>query len=75
MPAPIRFNDGSSREGGKTRYASGADIQPKHDVIEGHHGEGIGAITQRAYGANTKELQDRIRNANASLIGKINVPR
>lgn len=69
----LKFDSGSVREG-KTRYRT-SGVDPRHDTLTANAGEGIGSITLRAYGANTTENRQKIRNANASLTGEIRVPR
>jgi hypothetical protein len=59
----------------RTGYQSGQGAQPRADVLSVNDGETLGSITERAYGANTPELRDRITRANGNLSGEIIAPR
>lgn len=69
----IYLDSGLKREG-KTRFrTSGAE--PNNDKLYVYPGETIGEIAVRAYGANTPNNRDKLMRANATLEGRINVPR
>jgi len=69
----VYLDNGGTREP-KTRYRTGG-VAPRADSIETFPGDTLATITKRAYGANTQENRERIRNANANLEGTIRVPR
>lgn len=71
----VYIDRGAIREP-RTRFGgTSAASAPRHDTLEVYPGETLAQITQRAYGANTPRLRDRIRGANANLEGTVNVPR
>lgn len=70
--ANIHMSDGEVREG-KTRYHT-YGAAPKSRTIEAYPGESLASITERAYGTNTSVNRQKIRKANGTLDGSINVP-
>jgi hypothetical protein len=50
------------------------DALPHAHVIHPYPGEHLGDITQRAYGANTAALRERILKANKDLKGPVIAP-
>lgn len=71
----IYIDRGGDREG-KTRFpATGGAVSPHADVIETFPDDTLASVTERAYGANTPRLRQKINRANSNLEGTVNAPR
>lgn len=75
MRSHIYIDRGDIREG-KTRFGqTESAATPTADTMEVFPDDTLATLAARAYGANTPGNRARIRRANASLEGTINVPR
>lgn len=73
--SPIIMRHGAFRDPQMTIHRVSSAAVPKADNVIAGDGDTLASITQRAYGANTPELQERIKRANGSLTGSVRAPR
>lgn len=75
MRSHVYIDRGDIREG-KTRFGATENAAaPQSEILESYPDDTLATITARAYGANTPANRAKIRRANSTLEGKINVPR
>lgn len=70
----VRLNNGLHTTP-RTDVRSGNAAIPQSGLLRVNDGESIASITERAYGANTWEYQQKLKLANGRLAGDIIVPK